>query len=206
MKSIKEILKEKTGQEFDFNYHKLATKYSGDIIKRRQAEQKNREEYERNEDICSVMKARASISERIQKEAENIDGSLPICSVDEALTIIKQANKDNSDIGVNNLETLMMNRWRENRNYEITAGDFLRMKDHFEKNYPNSKVSKILNKIGSEGYMALPSKQLIEIASRIACQEDYDFEIRAANLEGNSPNQKKARKFILAIINGENNE
>jgi hypothetical protein len=202
-KKLKEDLEAKTGQRFDFNYERLANRFGQDVVKRRQAEANYKEDYENHVDYKSLVTARNKLAEELEKESESINGSLPICSVVEALQIIKKANSNRFDIGINNLQTYFENIWRKNKNAVVNASEFLQIKDHFSRNYPKSRVASVIDKIGSEGYFSLPVRDLIDIASRIASQDDYEFECRRAHLDGNSPNQKKAREFILAVVNGE---
>jgi hypothetical protein len=203
MRDLRKELKEKHGMDIDYDFNRLSVKYAKEVLDRRAKEQEDNEEFEAGIDYHSLIVAKNKIAQELEREADRVHGNLPICSIEDALTVVKVANTDRRDIGVNNLETYLMNLWKKNASYTITAEHFLKIRDTFTKNYPKSKVAGLIDEICSEGYMSLYLPELVDIASRIASQEDFEYEIRMANLDGNQPTQRKAREFILAVVNGE---
>jgi hypothetical protein len=195
---------EKRNKEPDqgFAYEKLAVMYSGSILDRRAQEEFNKQEETANIDYKTLVRARKCLADEMTKRSEEIHGNLPVSSIEDAITSVKRANVERRDIGVNNLETYLLKLWKEDPSYIITAGEYIKVRDHFSKNYPKSAAVELIDKIGSEGYFTLHIPELVDIASRIQSQGDYEFEVRQASLDGGHPNQVKAREFILALVNG----
>ena len=204
-KTVRDHLEAYSGQATDLNYSKLYNKFASSVKAADEEDLQKEFEYRSARQLHSrhldVLKK--VLAEELEKEVERVNGSLPVASVFEALQIAKRAHDESGkrDHGLSNFVGYLETKWKRNRDASITADDYLRMRDHFLNNFPKSKVGAVIEDIGHKGYATLPMTDLMEIASRIASQEDFEYEINCAGLGGNNPHQKKARRFILALIN-----
>jgi len=205
-KNIYDHLEGLTGQRANIDFDKLAEAYSTAITERRdQDEQKQLDYYQKrssNELHSDWLKRK--LSKNIEEEIDNVDGSFPMISVFDAYQAVKEAaRKHPRDMGIKRLETHLNKKWESNRTANLTVSDILNMKNHYAKSFPRSKAAKVMDDVSQRGYATLPVGKLTQISSCIRSQEDYDYHIRNAGLAGNNPYQKKARNFILALVNGE---
>lgn len=206
-KNVYQHLEELTGEtQSSINYSRLASKFADDVKKEcevdLQKEAAYREGKELNERHIDWM--RKVVAKELEKETDRIDGSLPVSSVFEAYQRAKSASSATPrDIGVRILTTHLEKMWKTNRTANLTVADMLKVKEHYSRNYPKSAAADLIEDISTKGYFMLPVANLVHVASQIRTQEDYDYHIKEAGLAGGNPFQKKARNFILALINGE---
>lgn len=205
MKSVTKRLKDLSGKDYqEFNYPKLYSRYAG-AVKERQARDRSVEadRYVDNSMDRKIDQLRKVVAEELQKECERVNGSLPVASYFDAYQIAKKASDANKrDVGAGVLATYLHKLWEKNRTASLTANDFLRMRDHYETNYPRSVAASVIDEIGQKGYADLPMSDLLAIAANIESQDDYEYQIKAHGLASNSPRNKKARQFIIAAVNG----
>ena len=146
-----------------------------------------------------------TIAEAIDKESAEISGTLPIISVFEAAQTAKNAvQKYSRDVGVLNLSALLDRKWKADREAQLTTSDVIMLKDHYNKNFPKSAARGIIEDFTKDGYLDLPVGSLMDIAAQIRTQDDFEYCIKEAGLHTNNPYNQKARKFILALLNGDN--
>lgn len=191
------------------DYRKLATKYSKEI-QEREAEDQARDErnyYNMRVSEKLVDLLREKVAAALDHECAEINGSFPVISVFEALQLTKRAASENTrDLGLRNLATYLNMKWDKNREAELFAEDFYRIKNLYARNFPKSAACAVIESFSHEGYASLPVSKLAEIASQIETQEDFDQYIREAGLHVNNPFAIKARRFIVALINGSDDE
>ena len=189
----------------DFNYSKLASQFGNLVEKRASYDLQNEIEYERGRTLSEphIDMMRRVISEAIEKESAEMNGTLPIISLFEASQMAKNASQNSSrDVGLLNLSTHLERRWKAHREAHLTVAELFKLKDHYSRNFPKSKASAVIENFTEAGYMDLPVGDLMDIAAQIQSQDDYDYVIKEAGLHTNNPYNKKARKFILALLNG----
>jgi len=180
---------------------RLAPMFARQVVARREAEAAY--DVENQVHPAFVDHLRAKAAKLLEKEAENTVSSLPVSSVYDALQITKRHKRGATDAGIRACRGMLTAMWKNNRDANITAEAFLKFKDHFAANFPKSAVSEVFDEIGAQGYAALPVADLLKMASRIYSQKDYDYEMTAAGLTSLQPAHVKARRFVLAVINGE---
>jgi len=207
MKKVRQVLANLSGQPVrDIDYRRLANLYEADVAARDEADEQNAIEYELKTNVheAHLDTLKKAIEQAIEQNHAEVDGTLPIVSAFEALQIAKAASADNSrDVGVLNLVTYLDKRWHHDREANLTTKDVILIKDHFQKNYPKSAALKVIQEFSKQGYATLPIGKLVDIASNIRTQDDFDYYIQEAGLQGNNPFHRKARQFILALLNGE---
>ena len=205
-KNIYDHLEGLTGQRASINFDKLAKAYESAMSNQRVSDEQKQLDYyqkrstnERNSDLLKL-----KISKSIESEIDNVDGNFPIISVFDAYQVVKKASKKYPrDMGIRRLSMHLEKKWECNRTANLTVYDVIKLKDHYSKSYPRSKASSIIDDAEKCGYSTLPVGKLTSIASCIRSQDDYEYYIIKAGLSGNNPYQKKARNFILALVNGE---
>jgi hypothetical protein len=191
------------------DYRKLATKYSKEILER-DAEDTARDERNHynmrvSEKLVDILREKVAIA--LDRECAEVNGSFPVISVFEALQISKKAVSQNSrDLGLRNLVTYLNMKWDNNREADLFTEDYYKIKNLYSRNFPKSAACSVIESFSHEGYASLPVSKLAEIAEQIETQEDFDQYIREAGLHVNSPFAIKARKFIVALLNGSDDE
>ena len=205
-RNVRSDLEKITGQSMEIDYDMLSEKFASSIKDREDQDMRNEAEYHMAREINArhIDWMKRVVAEELEKEVERVNGSLPVSSVFDALQVVKKASAESPrDIGLSAFAGMLEKKWKRDREASIIAEDFLKLRNYYENNYPKSRVSEVLDKIAKSGYATLPMSDLIEIAGRIRNQQDYEHEINQAGLSGRTPHQKKARAFILALVNGE---
>jgi len=185
----------------DLSVSRLEKLYAPVVAQRRQADLDNEQAFETN--IPHIEHVKRLLAQELEQMATEENAHMPITDVFSALQVVKQAKVSENDIGVRALETMLTSMWRKDRTASITSAKFTALNDHFRKNYPRSAVCEVLEKIGESGYLSLEISKLAALAQDIGSQADYERVILENGLQSNSPNCKKARQFILALVNGD---
>ena len=204
MKGLKDQLdKLRTAKQASVNYDKLFEAYANDVKERRAYEETLDEVNERRSASThyEYLQRKAEKERREVEAAENAD--LPVISVFEALQLVKAHTDINIDAGLRTLRAHLNRMWKEDREATMTVEQFQQFHAHYTRNYPKSKVGSVIDSFKANGYMSLDVEKLQRIASNIYTQADYDELIRENCLDGQQPNQVKARKYILALLNKE---
>lgn len=205
-KSIKQHLADLSGNSVrGLDYSKLASHFGGSAKMRDRQDLRNEMERERvvalDEPHINMM--RRAIEEALEQESAEVNGTLPVISVFEAAQEVKGACKRASrDVGLLNLSTHLERRWKAHKEAHLTASDILTLKDHYHRNFPKSAASSVIEGFTKAGWLDLEVGHLMEIAGQIRSQDDFDYYIKEAGLHTNNPYNKKARNFILAMLNG----
>jgi len=210
MKTIAEHMEELGLEAREIDYRKLSKLYGNDVKSRREEDLRREADFEtglgrvqpRHIDLL-----RKAVEEALVKEADEINGEFPIISTFDALQLAKTAFKKNSrDVGLSNLVTFLERKWEKNKSANLITADLLKMKDHFKRSYPKSAAKEVIEEFSKKGYSTLPVADLCAIADKIRSQDDFDYYIKEAGLHTNNPFARKARRFILGIVNGEESE
>lgn len=204
-KSIRQHLADLSGNSVrDYDFSRLAAHF-GKAAKARDARDL-RNEMNRERQVAlsepHIDMMRRAIEEAIEKESAELNGTLPVISMFEAAQIAKGAVKEASrDVGLQNLSTHLERRWKADKQAHLSASDIITLKDHYNRNFPKSAASRVVEGFTKSGWMDLPVGNLMDIASQIRSQKDFDYYIKEAGLHTNNPYNKKARNFILALLN-----
>lgn len=205
-KNIYDHLENLTGQRATIDYDSMSRKYATAIKQRREADVQNEDNYRRGRELneLHIDWMKRVVAEELEKETDRVDGNLPIISVFDAVQAAKQASSASpKDIGLSRLVTHLEMKWENDRTANLNVSEILKLKDHYNRNYPRSLAASVIEKSSRSGYVTLPIGDLMELAANIRSQEDYDYYIKEAGLSGNNPFQKKSRQFVLALLNGE---
>lgn len=187
----------------DISMKRLAPMFAKQVVARREADLRNEREAEDAVHPSFVDALRAKAAKLLEAEAENTASGLPVSSIYDALQITKRHKKASTDAGIRALRGMLTSMWKASRDGDIDAEAFMKYREHFGANFPKSAVTDVFEEIGAQGYAALPVSDLLVIASRIYSQADYDYEMQSAGLTTMQPHHVKSRRFILAVITGE---
>ncbi len=184
----------------DIGMSRLAQRYATAVSQRKAADLRREQETDLTPYLPQLEVARRKLARALEAESENIGGHLPVSSVYDALQIVKAQN---ANIGVRALTGHLETLWKADRQASLSANSFLTLRDHYTRNYPKAGMGEVFDAIAKKGYLALPMSDLVKIASEIQTQEDFDLAMMKHGLDGRQPHQVKARKFVLAVLNGE---
>lgn len=191
-----------SGQEVSgLRISRLAARYEKAIAERKARERADQHEFRLN--IPHVAQVQRKISQQLEEDAARINGKLPIASVFDALQIVKAHKLIDRDAGLRALHGHLASMWKRNRTATITASSYLKLHEHYARNFPKSAATDVIVEIGQSGYTTLPRTKLHHIASEIETQDDYDRAMVKYGLSGPQPHQVKSRKYILALLNDE---
>lgn len=183
-------------------------KFSGAARKQRELEATYGTELNLN--IPQVERVKNLVSQALEEEADEINGALPVISVFDALQHVKSQKDLQKDAGLRTLYGHLQRMWdnslEERGPSDITAASFMTLKDHYARNYPKSRAANVIDGFGRKGYSSLNRSDLTRLASEIETQEDFERVVIENGLQGRAPNQVKARKFILACVNSQEEE
>lgn len=180
---------------------RLAARYSKVAAERRAQEEANANEVRLN--VPLMQHVQQKLAEQLAAEADQVNGNLPIASVFDAYQIVKARKDVDRDPGLRALYGHLEAAWKKDRTGSITANSYLRLHDHYARRYPRSAAVEVIEEIGRKGYATLPLSDLTRIASTIETQADFDRAMVYHGLNGPAPHQVKARRYILALLNGE---
>jgi len=199
---VMQDLADLSGQEIPgLRIERLASHYEGAIAERKARERANERELRLN--IPHIHQVQQRIAEALEEEAGEIHAKLPIASVYDALQIVRARKDLDRDAGLRAFHGHLESMWRKNRTGSITASSYLKLREHYARNFPKSAVGDVIVEIGQRGYATLPRTDLHHIASQIETQADYDRLMVKYGLAGPHPHQVKARQYILAVLNDE---
>ena len=205
-RNIRQHLADLSGKSVcDFNYSKLASHFDRDVKAREAYDYQNEIEQDLVTSLSEphVNLLRRALQEAIEKESAEMNGNLPVISLFEAAQTARNAStKDSRDFGLNKLAIHLERMWKRDKSAHLNASDLIFLKDHYNKNFPKSAASNLVDEFTKSGFFDLPVGDLIDIANQIRTQADFDYYIKEAGLHTNNPRSKKARHFILALLNG----
>ena len=186
------------------NVGRLAARFSKAAAERHTQDAENQKEFHLN--IPMMQRVQKKISEQLADEADEVNGNLPIASVFDAYQIVKARKDISRDPGLRALYGHLESMWKKNRSASISANSYLRLHDHYKNRYPKSAAVEVIEEIGLKGYTTLPLSDLTRIAASIESQDDFDQAMVYYGLNGPAPHQVKARRYVLALLNGEDAE
>jgi len=92
--------------------------------------------------------------------------------------------------------------WRRDPGGSFTVGQLTEYRETYRKLRANSSIVSLINEVFPKwGFNTLDVRALSKLASEIENQNDFDIMIQRAGLDGNSPEQIRARMFILDQLN-----
>lgn len=183
-------------------------KFAKDAERQRELEASYGDELKLN--IPNIERVKHLVAQVLKNEADEVNGDLPVVSVFDAFQHVKAQKDLNKDAGLRALCGQLQMMWGKSLDdkgpADITAASFMRLRDHYARNYPRSKAASVIDGFGKKGYATLNRSDLLRIASEIETQEDFEKAVIDNGLQGGAPNQVKARKFILACVNFQERE
>lgn len=205
MRNVKQDLADLSGQVVNnINMNKLYQMYNEKAAKRKAKDLANEGTF--RSDASLVENVSIIIATALEKDANKpLKGSLPITSTFNALQIVNTSKKLSVDAGLKALKNHLEVKWNKNKEGNITADDFNQIKSYYTKQYPRSIVCDVIDEIGKKGYITLPISDLVQVASKIENQHDFDVAMKENGLHTSQPHHVKARNFILSILNNRQN-
>lgn len=135
------------------------------------------------------------------KVASEQDRATPVAMRFDAYQEIKVAADQTQDRGLIHLAKQLEQMWHKDPMGSITLGQLADLKAHYERNYPRSKIAVTVDKaISKVSYAKLPVAKLARLAAKIEDQSDFDHVIVTAGLDGDRPDQVKARTLIRELV------
>lgn len=180
---------------------RLARVYSTAVDKRKSYDIKKEQEF--NLSIPHLRALKNKLAQQIDEEVDRVSGHLPVISVFDALQVVKARKDAKRNIGLRALGSYLDQIWKKSRTADLSADTFLNLKEHYSRNYPKAGMDSVFSEMQDKGYFTLPMSDLMHIASQIQTQEDFNDVMVEYGLSGKQPHQVKARRFILAALNGE---
>jgi len=202
MRNVKQDLANASGKVVsDIGGGRLAAMYAQNAAARRAYDRGN--EGRTHDDRVVLEKLRAMVERGIEEsDKKAVSGSLPVNSVFNALQIVNENKEINRDVGLKALKGHLEAKWKRDRTASISADDYNQIRETYTRNYPRSVVGSVIDEIGQQGYVTLPLSDLMHIASKIRTQGDFDRLMRRHGLHTNQLHHRKARNFILSVVNG----
>lgn len=181
------------------NVGRLASKYAPVANARRAQDLANERELELGWGHLEAL--RKKVSEELEKASEEMASDMPIASTFDALQEVKTHKDVCKDAGLRALMGHLEKAWKRDREGSISAASLGELRKHYARTFPKSAVVGVLDKIAKTGYACLEMSKLAQIAEEIETQDDYDRLMVENGLNGKQPNQVKARKFVLGLVN-----
>ena len=182
---------------------KLAERYSDAIKERKAGEKAKASEVRINAGDVDVLKR--LVAQQIESCVDEVNASMPVISVFDALQVVKGRRELNNDLGLRALKGHLETAWKKDRNASINVESYLTLQEYYNRQYPKSRVAEVFRQLQDASYLTLPVGELMEVVAQIETQSDFDRLVKDYGLAGNKPHQKKAREFIVATLNGSTN-
>jgi len=204
-RSVLQDLADLSGHEVsDIRMDGLASRYAGAVDEQKRRDAANAKDFRLN--LPHMVQVQNKIAERLEAEASEVNGKLPVASLYEAYRLVHAHADRETDPGLRALHGHLERMWKRSRTASITANLYLTLHDHYSRNFPKSAAAQVLVEIGQNGYTTLPLSDLTHIASTIESQDDFDRAVVYHGLGGQLPHQVKARRFILALLNSDDED
>lgn len=144
----------------------------------------------------------AALRRKLGKVTSEQDRQTPLVMRFDAFQVAKSAVvKNHTDRGVVHLAQQLEQMWHHDPMGSLTLGQLSDMREHYRNSYPKSKATSVIdNDIYKVGYNTLPVAKLARIAARIEDQADFDYQITAAGLSGDRPDQVRSRSLIRELV------
>lgn len=101
--------------------------------------------------------------------------------------------------------------WHKDPTGVLTVGDVARLRTHYTREHPRSKVASVLDHgVPAVGFNTLPLRRLFVVAGDIAraadlgndAQATFEHYMQIEGLDGNKPEQIRARGYVRALLEG----
>jgi hypothetical protein len=131
-----------------------------------------------------------------------LDATVPLVDKFSAYQVAKKcAAQAGSDGGLRALAQQMRVRWESDPDGFYSAADLVRLREHFSHSFGRTAAVDVLsNAIPKAGVGDLPVRKLTQLASQIQTQMDYETVCKQAGLDGNRPDQVRARAYLRALV------
>ena len=180
------------------------------LLKARTAENKRMQEAHQRSALQSCGPLLSVLQKRLaEAQAEKLlNNSAPAIACADLHTVLKTAAaNDVKDRGVARAATHAYRLWSKNPTGSLTVGDVARLRTHYQKEYPRSKIGSVIDtEVPKAGYNTLPVAQLVRIASQIqragGNQAAYEEACTQYGIDKNTPHAFRCRAFVRSLIEG----
>lgn len=137
-----------------------------------------------------------------------LNNSAPAIACADLHSLLKTASAaDVKDRGIARAATHAYRLWSKNPTGSLTVGDVARLRTHYQKEYPRSKVGSVIDtEVPKAGYNTLPVAQLVRIASQIqragGDQSAYEEACTQYGLDKNTAHAFRCRAFVRSLLEG----
>jgi len=116
-----------------------------------------------------------------------------------------------ADRGIRMAKAHAYRLWTKDPMGALCVGDVARLRAHYIREYPRTKVGTVIDtEVPRVGFNTLPLGRLYRVAASIAAevdsgkdsQETYEYYMRREALDGNKPEQVRARAYVRALLTG----
>lgn len=136
-------------------------------------------------------------------KAKNIlgDNKMPMILVADAHSCLSAALKANPhDQGIKMARAYVYNKWAADASGSMTIKDVHYIRSHFMDQFPRSKLASVVERDFTKvGFNTLNVKALYRLASQIYDQSSYEAVVVANGLDGNKPDQIRARALLRGV-------
>lgn len=116
-------------------------------------------------------------------------------------TAKKYASQSGADGGLRALAQHLRVQWESDPDGFFSAADLVQVRDHFQRSFGRTAAVELLSDaIPRAGVGDLPIRRLAQMATQIRTQADYESTCRRAGLDGNRPDQVRARAYLRALV------
>lgn len=137
-----------------------------------------------------------------QQSQQLTDSRLPAVLAFDAYCTMKDASKESpSDRGLKQASYALYELWNRDPLGHLTVGELVTYRDHFVDMFPKSAAKQVFDEaIPAVGFNTLTNlPYLTRIASEVVDQESYETAMRDYGLDGDRPEQIRARGYIKGV-------
>ena len=136
------------------------------------------------------------------RQASLENSPLPVVSRFDAYQVVKaQSTKTRRDRGLKLCAAHLMRLWRDDPEGTLAVGDLARLRAHYGRAHPRSKVRQVLDaEIPKVAFTTLPVRELAHAAAAITDQASYEETCRALGVDGRRPDQVRARAYLRGLV------
>lgn len=130
------------------------------------------------------------------------DNRLPAVMRFDAYCAVKDASKnDPSDRGLKHASIALQHAWNQDPMGHFTVGELVSYRNHFASEFPKSAVKHTFDYgVPAVGFNTLTNLSfLTRVASDVVDQHSYEAAVEAHGLDGDRPEQIRARAYIRAL-------
>lgn len=174
------------------------------VLQNEEREQRRMAEADLRDALAGQGPMLASLQRALQAEQHEAltDSKLPAVLAFDAYCVMKDASKEQpEDRGLKQATNALFTRWQEEPLGHMTVGELVAFRDQVNDMFPKSAAKRVFDiSIPEVGFQTLTNlPYLTRIAADIVDQESYERVIEANGLDGDRPEDWRARAYIKGL-------